>query len=733
MPTKTSRIIVLFLSLILALSSSSVLSMTPPPASRIGLLASPPAPVLVTKTATPDNQLGTDPATGSPIIAKDSKVTVDIDIGGRNLPVIYTKPVNIVLVADVTGSMSMNDASGQPKITGVKNALNNLVGWVAGQNSIRPADKQLKLALVIYSDRISGGATTTFNFSTNFGSSTDPACAQNALCSSLYGAIKALYANGGTPIGKGLLKARDNFEALKASDPNFNDALNATILYTDGSHNTDIDPTHNNVLDYFRTNKIPIFTIGYGLTSVSDPIDGHEPQPAGPSNLVCNNTSYLVQKTLPSGQIVYYCLVRNGVTSPLKDCGGVYSENSLNPWPNCVALRLNALAYETGGEYYYSPDAESLVDTLLDIIQTISNNSYAIYITEYYDWEYLYFNNDLKVTMPGKELYLLDDPYLWDIAMDYGLLVYNQWGLYLVQPDVCYVGNPCKFSVLLPPNLVRADDTVHLRFSFTAVQNTGSTPRCIDQTNSEIAWGNVEVNNNLPYFVDIVPPKKQSSQKYCYLVASPGGHGDVFFQTSPLTDLKADLTVLGGGTGPIGNWVTLPNYNFELKSGSYYKNFYNDLKNLADYLIRENPGGKIVVLPVGDYALDLSDSNLRSLCLGKTNCLYIKQDSGTLILKNSNTSANIIGFLHLGGGVVQFDNSVSDFYGSVIALPSPGQMIARIELNSVQLNLYGSLIAKNFVKSSISSVVLQPLIPYLVKIPGLTPITDKIYSYYLPK
>jgi hypothetical protein len=459
----------------------------------------PPEEKLVKKTVSPTP---TDVVKNGFDSSKD-RIRVDLEIPGLSEDITIINPANIALVADVSGSMNREDGSGTKKIEGVKKALKNMVAWVTEQNSLRPEDKQIKLSLVIYTTAIEEDAKTVFNFNNkNFGSPND-SCGRYDLCDSLYGAINALYPNGSTPIGKGLQKVISNFEALKSSDSSSNNAVNVVILYTDGRHNNDIDPTHNSVLNYFRNNKIPIFTIGYGTNSTTDQIDGAPPQTVTKADLdnICGSDN-VVSKEI-AGKTVYYCLVRGGVASPHRNCTGFWNMTNDNPWPNCVTLRLNALAYETGGNYYYSPDAEKLNTDLLDILKSITlTKTSAIEISENFDANYSYVDNSLVVSGPRGALTLVpkaDDFFTDEVEVDKYFMQKTENG----------------FKIWISSGTVLKDEK--LKVSFELKANIGDKDTCIDKQ-SYVKWGAIDLNTRA--ISDESKVGQEYLSTYCYNLKS---------------------------------------------------------------------------------------------------------------------------------------------------------------------------------------------------------------------
>jgi len=699
MGMKFLRVSVLFVCLFLNFFSSSALGMIPPPASRSGILANfpepfpPPEPSLVTKTVTPRNPLGDN------YIASGSQVDVELAIKGLTITSITNvKPVNIVLVADTSSSMNYEDESGRIKLDGAKESMTELVKWAQTQNNLRPEGKKIKIALVEYNSSIPGGARTDFALNSNFGSYAGP--------TGLYLAIKNLSAEDDTTMGKGLVEASKQFYQDQLNNPN---VVNVVIIYSDGVHNLDVDPTADfyiaggariKVLDFFRDNRIPIFSIGYGKKDENDwrmNLDGAPPQELSKDILICkNDPDHLVIKTLSNGKTVYYCLVKNGV-------GGNY-----NPWPTKIALRLNALAYETGGEYFYSPDASNLKNILLEIAQKIVTRSYAIQIYETFDNDYFSpVLDEIRITKTGEEFERRDSG--WDQP-------YSTNNFYALKTS------DGVLEILIPPDAVSGEpeETVYVKFSFIA-RGRAENDVCIDKSNSRVAWGDITISSDglgIPSFKD--PPAKETLiREYCYRIASEIRGGDVFLENQNLEGkIKVDLLVLGSSFQPgiESNLATLKNYEFKDKSFSN-KNVIEKIKELFNYLSKEG-GDKFKVINQPELSLDEVEDGI----------LYIYEDSAPLEIKGS-IGDKYIGVVSLGADIVM---KPPVFNGVAISLKEDekgGTIYIAPELSAFTLR--GSLIANYFdVKGSLYSI---ESINYLKHILGLAPIIDIIYSYYEPK
>ncbi|MDD3774006.1 MAG: VWA domain-containing protein, partial [Patescibacteria group bacterium] len=230
--------------------------------------------------------------TTTPIVPGQS-LAVQLNITGIGSESIISQPIDIVTVIDLSRSMNDVDASGQAKLKSVKKTLNNLIDLIAQSNDQRSEENKIRLGLVSFGCGawgVSGfcdpGKMTETKKWNDF--SLDPA----VLKESVESLTVANYDRNYTNMGDGLLLAGGggkysgdgknyDFDGMLAqSKANESDrylkSQKITILLSDGVQNGNIDATNKQVLDFYRNEKIPIYTIGYGLAGVTE-VDAYPP------------------------------------------------------------------------------------------------------------------------------------------------------------------------------------------------------------------------------------------------------------------------------------------------------------------------------------------------------------------------------------------------------------------------------------------------------------------------
>ena len=334
-----------------------------------------PATNLVTKTVLPTPK----EVVGNNSLA-NTDIKVDLDIQGLGEDVITNQAIEMVAVLDFTNSMNDKISGTETtKIAALKETFNNLADLFAEKNEGRSAEKGLYLGAVTYNTTAAGTANETdqirkFDLTTDY--------------DSLKNNIKDLTADGNTDMGVAMQNAQSLFENanLTLDNPKL-----ITILISDGMHNFGIDPTNDNVLNWYRANDVPIYTVGFGqytgVTDVEDRVDAALDM-SDKSDLWCKDKSapYLVTlPALPGDLPRYYCLA--------KDIN--------NPGAHKLGYRLNALAIETKGQYFYAPDAATLTAAFDKIFQNVTRTTSAISVVEKFDANYTFdANQTLTVTGP---------------------------------------------------------------------------------------------------------------------------------------------------------------------------------------------------------------------------------------------------------------------------------------------------------------------------------------------
>jgi len=173
---------------------------------------------------------------------QEISVTINIDgVGGRieDLPLgiresLPRKPLDVVLIIDVSGSMDETDYAPNR----MKAAI-NAAKLFAGQ--LAPDDR---VAIVTFS----ASASTELGYSSNI--------------LEINSRIENLYAQGGTAIGEGIITAMNLLGQSR------DEAVKSFVLLSDGANNEGRDPIE--MSRFADEQGIPIYTVGIGTTIPSD-------------------------------------------------------------------------------------------------------------------------------------------------------------------------------------------------------------------------------------------------------------------------------------------------------------------------------------------------------------------------------------------------------------------------------------------------------------------------------
>jgi hypothetical protein len=434
--------------------------------------------VNVTKIVSPTPQQVVDNGFNS---ATDT-IKVNLDINGLSQDQMIDKPLDMVAVLDFTDSMSYKIGNSQTtKIAALKSTFTNLTNLFAQKNVGRAADKSLQLGVVAYN----GEMTAINNLHTKaFDLTTDYA----ALNTDVQGLTLGLNTN----MGEGLQAGRDLFVNLKTANPDrYNNSVKVVILLSDGMHNTGIDPTADSVLNYFRQNNLPIYTIGFGTYISPDPTKPEDVVDAASdmsdkSKLWCKDKSapYLVTIPALSGDLHrYYCLAKD----------------LFNPGSHQLGYRLNALAIETRSQYFNAPDAATLDQAFQNIFKdTVLTKKSSIEVNENFDAGYSFVTDSLIVSGPRGALTAASNAenfFTDNVGLD----------KYFVQSDTG--------GIKIWVSKGTANNGEKITASFNLKSNLTDQDSCIDKT-SNVKWGDIDTASKS--ILDSGKLAQEDLPQYCY-------------------------------------------------------------------------------------------------------------------------------------------------------------------------------------------------------------------------
>lgn len=768
---------VVILSLMLSFICSTALGMMPPPASRIFLFGgegpTPPEPGPDPKPTKSINPL---PSEGP--LAINNLVNVNLNIPpfsqdeDKEPPEEGSEhPVDIVAVVQ-TNLISSN-----------RQLLIRLADLAQAASIGRNSQSSIRLALVKYGC----GTTQTFGFC-NTDLMQDTGVVHNLdtdyekFKTDVNNIIVTSYESRISNLGDGLLLAGGGLDYDARVMPNYGDSFSfpgimknfknnepdryqkskkVVFLFGPGTNNGNIEPTTDLVLDFYRNENITINTICNSGSSC----DGYPPR----INSLADMTQYVGRapftqtycvvnplggpKEYAGGKDMGYqkqCLVAKFPGRTEKYCNydfinesdvkgaDLYCivEGSRDTHRYCTdpitsfARRLNGLADETEGDYYYNLNSAGL-NNILQPIFSIPNSpssningseGAAIEIKEYFDDNFSLVDESLSVKGPRGDLTRIDN--IQDFMSPNTLR------------DRFFVYRTTNFlHILVSPGTVVLGDITNLVVNFNLKANRHSDQACIDNSGSEVRWGDFTWGEGSdpynPATDKILNPilTKPLQPRYCYNIPSvvSANQGDVYFQTNPIFDLETSVAVVGESVARVtGNWATLKPYQFKTRTQSEKQRFENELIGIANYLASESPDNVVVV---SSDSIDISGSNYR----GKLIVARTQELGSSFTLKINGANSEPLGIMVIGGNA-EFVNS--DHLNGVLAVIPKNNAGGSIIINPNIIGgnsfaIKGSLVAKA-IEAEIANLYLWQFNKsnYLNKIPGLALILDKIYSFY---
>ncbi len=502
------------------------------------------------------------------------------------------------------------------------------------------------------------------------------------------------------------------------------------------------DAVSLSLLNDLKARNIAVYTLGYGPNASVQPQcpspwgigapDGYPPRDREDILQAIPEAWFCPQSVCPGANENGEGGERNHVFELRETGAGVKYAVLHTSFPLTGHLnRLNGLAYETRGDYYFVQTGTQGIEQVFEQILQAIGGSAGLRITEKFDpglLEPVLQNNHLKIeaTIGGANI----QPAEATLNLQEG-----------------------KITVFFPPNTV--GDQLTLKLYFKIREHPAVFEGCLDCGGSKVEW--LKEENELV--------REQALVEYRFRVKGKGGEGDIYWSDVSRTEIKdkvtADLVLVGAANIPASfpaEWLALSNYYFAKgakRKLSDAERFNSYLQSLVSYLEEEKPSGVEVYSPEGNtyFLLDLSSLSQSASSFPP---LYIYDarnaphpDNTFLWVKLPEVCGDKpVGIIVLGANVRftpsswQSPHSFSAggkgcFYGVLVALSqSRGNQSfgGGVQMSGSKIEVQGSILASQFYDGG-ANVVLRRSLGYAELYHGalryLTPVLEKIYSFYL--
>lgn len=433
------------------------------------------------------------------------------------------------------------------------------------------------------------------------------------------------------------------------------------------------------LIQALKDSGIVVHDIGYGKGADGSPPKGHD-------SITSIDPSRNCPSSVCPGSVDGRGGDRSAVFEVRQRSGVQYSLIKTDlPLPGMTRFNLlNALAFETGGMYYYIPPGSQKIESIFQQILEALSGTAGIKIVERFSSSLLAYK-EVEAFAGGVQ----------------------------IVPDSVNVASD-QVEIVFPEDAVF--DILNLKIYFT-VKEDALGSGCVDCSVSQLEWFVSRGNDTEVLFQSPLP------QYQLVISSSVSGRGDVYLESQDLP-LTADLVVLSANTDfsyPRGVLALLRDYDFEEDSFSASQRFQRELSGLVDYFLKEEPEGINVIYDLESvmlrsgrlYILDARDTARKEFVLSPALARAVCEESFALLV---------------WGGNVVLPSDISCLRGVVVVLPYHG-VGGEFKAQS-SLNLLGTLIAKK-IEGTVNIQGRDEEI-YWRNTPGLAPLLEKIYYFYQP-